>query len=576
MRRVSIAVAALAVVTILSSCQDRQQPLAPSSFPVQFSDENAPVPVNSSVWIGGRTWTLQDGTTVCTDYDTESDFGVSCTTAAGVTTVQSWSGFAFNTDLYPVVEICLVTNGACDATIRNTFTRVLGNEGEIIVDKPQTGRYFLDMKPGSMAGTWLQAQPTGTYRVIVAITFTGLNGVTPIAGWNVASDKVLGWYDFDFNAKGKDDFIRFRIRDGALCEGGGEECIETAFTPEELEEKPIVLDENYELADDEGILGLKFPAGFGEAAQDILGQQKINVIVERVRLAAGERCISAGLFASSTTNPEGHAVGEELEPCYRITTEPYIDLSLLDGLTEPVRIGICLEPGAESFGSLLQMLKYSSVKNKITDIGDENLIDFAGSFFSCPEDYNPALALAEPTGTTRFALATSRLMGSVKSMVLPQPLHASFLTTRSPANGSLNDWSVFGVQAIEDFKAEFLSPIGTANASDPANLGPVRTTVSVRVCRTLSHPTGCPAATTGTTAWAGTATWGVDNYQVNWNTLRDQAEGTYRIELDLGPGVPVVTNDFINMRSSDNSAGTGKYTHNPGRTLPIKFYLTAP
>jgi hypothetical protein len=569
MRRALTAAAALAVVVILSSCMDRQQPLAPSSLPVQFS-ENAPVPANSYVWISGRTWTLTDGST-CVSYEEGSNFGVRCTSPSGQVTDQPWTGYAFNTALYPVVEVCRLRddNSGC-GELRATFTRVLDSFGEINVLNEDNGKYVLDLNDQE----WWQAQAPGRYRIIVAITFTGLDGVTPIPGWNVASDKVLGWYDYAHNGRGSNDRVRFRIRDGALCGGDGEECLETAFTPVELEDTPIVLDENFDLAENEGILGLQFPVGFAKAAEDIVGQQKINIIIERVRLAEGERCIGAGLFANSTTNPEGHAVGEEIEPCYRITTEPYIDLSLLAGLNDKVRIGICLPPGAESFGSLLQMLKYSSVKKMIKAIGDDDLL--GDSFFSCPENYDPDYAMALPAGTSRFALATSRLMGSVKSIMLPQPLHASFLTTRSPANGSLNDWSVFGVQAIDDFQAEFLSPIGTANASDPANLGPVRTTVSVRVCRIESHPTGCPAATTGTTAWAGTATWGVDHYQVNWNTLRTQMDGTYRIELDLGSGVPAVTNDFINMRTSDNSAGTGKYTHNPGRTLPIKFYLTAP
>jgi hypothetical protein len=576
MRRMLPAVAALAVAVFLGSCQDRNQPYGPSSMPLQFSEE-AGNPVNSRIWIADRTWTTADGS-VCTDYDNDTDFGVQCT-KDGDTKTQSWALLDFNTDLYPVVEICLLTNGACDPEIRQTFTRVLGDVGEIIVDRPQTGRYFLDMTPGSTAGAWLQNQPLGTYRVIVGITFTGLDGVTPAPGWNISSDKVLGWYDFEFNARGADDKVRFRIRDGALCEGDGEECVETAFTPVELEANPIILDEDFDLAEGEGILGLKFPDGFADAVSELLDQQKINIIVERVRLNRenGERCISENLFASSTSNPDGIAAGEELEPCYRIRTEPYIDLTLLEDLKEPVRIGICLEPGAEDFSSLLQMLKYSTVKNRIDDIGDKDgLFSETNPFFTCPDDWDPNLAMALPEGTSRFALASSRLLGSMKSLVLPQPLYASarMFGSRDPGFGSLSDWSLFGVQATDGFKAEFLSPIGTADASDPANLGAVRETVNVRVCLNADYAGACPEVTTGTTAWAGTATWGTDHYQVNWNMPRTQTPGRYRVEFRLDSGLPYVKSDAIIVRGAEADAGL--YTHNPGRTLPIKFYLTAP
>jgi hypothetical protein len=587
MRRVLTAAAALAVVVILSSCMDRQQPLAPSSFPVQFSTATDG---NSDVWILGRTWTLQNGTE-CSFYEnSETDFGVKC----GGTEVP-WTGAAMNTRLFPVVEVCEIEGpgGPCKDEAKNSF---VVRSGEIGVSH-SSGKYRLSLKDQKWAHWNTQALGSGRYRVIVGITFTGLQpvygddpdnpgtevllGNIPVPGWNSASPKVLGWYEFQRDGSGNHN-VQFRVKEGALCEGDGA-CNETALEPEDFDSgNLILLDTNEELQVENAdgtnlaLLGLQFPENFVEKLTEVLGQERVNIIVERI--TASGRCIGRDKFAGSGFSP-----GDEEMPCYSIRTEPYIDLAVLQ-ISDPIKFGVCLREEAERYQPLLQMLKWSSVKNTVTKIGDTPLIpEPVDGLFGCPLKH-PSFetALAPVEGTSRFAMATSRLLNSAKGLLLPQPAYAKMRrTTRSPASGSLMDFSRIVVQATGEFEAVFLSPIGSVNAAGDDNVGSLNMTgATVRICHQRSYiGEPCPPspATGSTEATVQSARWdeALGIFQVNWQIPRNMTHGTYRIEIHVDQGLPLVKADAFNIEKGDDFLGANKYTHNAGRTLPIKFYLTA-
>jgi hypothetical protein len=548
MRRLT---AVFAAAVLAAGCQDHNQPMGPGPLR-QFSLGTEPTG-NPHVWVLGRSYTLADGT-VCThvqeDDSNGSVFGVEC---GGV--FYDWSGVEFNVDLYPVVEICRLDapGGAClsGSANRAFFVRA---PGQIRI---QGGKYRLPLNDQA----WWSTQGAGTYRVIVGITFTGLEGEhTPVPGWNTESDKMLGYYDLERTSSSSNHTVQFRIRKGALCEGGPESdtCVETSFDP--VTQSTLVFDENYELSEGEGIIGLKFPPAIGEVVQ-----QKINIIIERIALQSGERCISSDKFDGT-----GLAPGRELAPCYNIRTEPYIDLGTL-GISDPIQFAMCLDSSIDdsNVGGLLRMLKWSSVKNSITDL---NLwFDPQASFFSCPDEF--VVAAAPATMWSRFAANTTRLMRPLRSLVGPQPVHASFRIVRSPANGSLEDFSRIVVEADDHYEAAFLSPIGSADPSGADNLLRITPTVAVHVC--LIAGAGCATPTTGTTSpnwWKGTATWDAAGryYQANWNTPKDQVPGTYRITLASLDYMSILPNN-VNI-----TFGTASYTHNAGRTLPLKFYLKRP
>jgi hypothetical protein len=546
MRRLFLAVALVAVV---AGCADRPDPLGPSTWERQLTSSSQGE--DPRVWILGRTYTMSDGT-VCTFVESESQFGVECGDA-----FHSWAGFTYNTDLYPVVEICRL-HGPGDACLTGAADRAsfVRKPGEIRVFNTENGKYrlTLDKDVG-----WWSGQPDGTYRVTVGITFTGLDGLTPVPGWDHQSDKVLGSYEFTRDGQGNHQ-VQFRIRDGALCEDqDSESCVEIAVDP--AVRNTIVLDEDYELTDGEGIVGLQLPA----IGAETIGQQKINIIIERLN-RQHERCIAEAKFVGS-----GFAPGNELEPCYSIRTEPYIDLAEL-GVTEAIRFGVCLDEGASRLGGLLQMLKWSSVKNQITDLG----LSFEDGFFTCPADYDPTLASLPAAGTSRFARAAGRVLSPMESLFWPRPLHASYVLSRSPGNGSLMDFSTIVVQADESYDPVFLSPIGASTSSLP-NLGPVANSVTVDLCLktkwdvTLGTCEPNPPAPGAPHHWTGTAYWNGSEqaYQANWNTPREQVRGTYRLTLSAQPYIQIAPHE-INVSFEES----GKFSHNAGRTLPIKFFLT--
>jgi hypothetical protein len=541
MRRALVAVA---VVALSAGCQDQHQPLGPAPAP-QLSVTTS-TGGNPDVWILGRTYTLPDGTQ-CTFVGEAELFGTQCGD-----TYTSWVGNAFNTALYPVVEICrLGSTGTCleGAANRAAFVRA---PGEITVFNEESGKYRLKLDRD--VAWWASQNETGTFRVIVAITYTGVRSAadgdfTPVASWDHTSDKVLGYYDFSRSGQGVHN-VQFRIRKGALCEGNGSACVETSFDP--TQPNTLIFDTEYELTDGEGIVGLQFP-DLGSVLQ-----QRVNIILERIYPAAGTRCITSDKFGGS-----GIAPGRELPPCYNIRTEPYLDLTLISPLPEPIRFGVCLEQEAQSVGHLLKMLKWSSVKDTVTDM---QLSFGENQFFACPDSYDPNLAALPLESTSRLA-AAGRMLRPLAALLRPQPAHASFRLTRSPANGSLMDFSRIVVQADEHYDAVYLSPIG-ASSSTRENLGAVAPTVGVTLC--LKQGTGCaPASSSPPNHWSGTATWHSDGYyQVNWNTPRNQAPGTYLMTLRVRDYL-IVAPDELNI-----SFGTASFTHNPGRTLPIKFFLT--
>jgi hypothetical protein len=529
MSRSLFTLAALAV--IVAGCQDHQHPLGQSTLKIQASaSATADQP---QFWLLGRTWLDSDGRS-CRFHEDGLKVGVMCDGQ-----FTEWKDPVWNNSLYPVVELCRLDAGMCADDLRY-FVRMTGQITSSDDRTDSNGKYQLRI--GGL-------QSGARYRVIVAITFTGLadDGYTPVAGWNTSSGKVFGYYDFQENGNGFED-VRFRIPRGELCQGDGTACAETSFDP--AGETILAFDTNYELTDGEAIVGLKFPD-----LGDVL-QQRVNIIVERISLADGERCITADRFQGS-----GFAPGRELAPCYNVRTEPYIDLQLLN-ISTPIEFGVCLESGAEDFRSLLKLLKWSSVKDVVTDMG----LHFDGGFFSCPTTYDPNYAAATAEGSVRFAGTAARLLSPLAALLRPQPVYASMLLSRDPAMGSLMDFSRIVVQADDHYEAVYLTPIGP-ESSARLNLGPVVPTVGVHLC--LKDGDGC-APQTATNHWRGTALWNAsaEYYQANWNTPKDQAPGTYLLMLIVRDYI-IVAPEQINI-----SFGTASHTHNPGRTLPIKFYLT--
>jgi hypothetical protein len=129
------------------------------------------------------------------------------------------------------------------------------------------------------------------------------------------------------------------------------------------------------------------------------------------------------------------------------------------------------------------------------------------------------------------------------------------------------------IEADNHYEAAFLSPVGSADATGADNLLRITPTVAVHLC--LLAGNDCAAPSTGTAPpnwWKGTATWDAEgrSYQANWNTPRDQVPGTYRVELASLDSTTILPNS-VNV-----TFGTANYTHNPGRTLPLKFYLKRP
>jgi hypothetical protein len=522
--------AVIAAVAVAAGCQDRHQPMGPG--PLWNVEATPEYSGNPHVWIVGRSVTLSDGT-VCRAVDDERGFGMDCDNG------EFYNEFEFNATMAPVVEVCRL-NPEGVACVAGEQHRAVFRDEIGVADTT----YFLHLKDQD----WWQAQGDGVYRIMVGIS---------AMGWDTQSDKLLGYYDLVRNSANSNHKVKFRIRKGAFCDGGpdGAPCAETSYDP--IQPGPIVFDEDYDLSDSgTGIIGLQFPPGI---------TQKINIIIQKIALQDGERCITEEKFEDSPFAP-----GRELAPCYNIRTEPYIDLGALS-IGAPIQFAMCLDSSVEDSneGGLLRMLKWSSVKNEITDV---NLwFDQLASFFSCPDDF--VVAAAPMTGWSRFAATTTRLLRPLRSLAGPQPVYASYRIVRSPANGSLMDFSRIVVEADDHYEAAFLSPVGSADPMGPDNELQVAPTVEVHVCLLVGADCATPSTSPAPpNSWAGEATWNPTSrhYQVNWNTPRNQATGTYRITFKSGSYM-IISPEHINI-----TFGTASYTHNAGRTLPLKFYLKRP
>lgn len=355
--------------------------------------------------------------------------------------------------------------------------------------------------------------------------------------------------------------VQFRIRRGALCEGGPESdtCVETSFDPQT--ESTLVFDEDYERSEGEGegIIGLKFPPVIGQVLQ-----QKINIIIEKIALQTGERCIPEENYEGSGFTP-----GRELAPCYRIRTEPYRPGHTEHRRPDPVRHVPGLVDRRQQRGRAaadaeveLREEEHHGPGPVVRRTGLVLLLpgrlrgggraDDAVVALCCEHD-----AAAAPAAHPGGSAAGARVLRIV----------------RSPANGSLMDFSSIVVEADDHYEAAFLTPIGSADATGEDNLLNITPTVAVRLCLLAGNE--CATSSTGSAPpnwWAGTATWDAAglHYQVNWNTPRNQVPGTYRINLESLNYV-IISPEDINI-----TFGTASYTHNAGRTLPLKFYLKRP
>jgi hypothetical protein len=540
---------AVVAVLFLSACSDRhaQGPFGPFGSPPLASTSDGSR--NAGFWLLGETWTV-NGTT-CTFVENHLNSGLDGA-LCGDDDFYPWAG-ANNTELYPVVEICRLVGEECSIAPGDTASFVR-KTGEIDVPNPSNGKYEL----GALGEAWWNGARLGeTYRIIVAITFTGgeADDPDPPPGWNVTSPKVLGYFDKQrkSNPSAADDLkVRFRIAEGALCEEPNPaDCVQTAFDPDE--EYTLILDDQFnQYNEDEspGVVGIKFPA-LGR----VLQQQRINVILERVTLGPNDKCLE-----------EQPASGKEVGPCYRVRTEPYIDLAALGYTYEDeeylIKFVICYDDPELPLGALLKMWKWSYVKTKLQELPevDSDFIDCDGG--SASADH------ASPRHLAGFGGIRSRLKAAAASVLLPAPLHARRRTSRF--GGGMLDLSAITLVQSEDIQANFTTPLAGGTGFDDANLGELDGPFTVKV-QCLTQVTG----TCGTAiSVPDTAGWDAVNqvYQVNWNTSRAQPAGEYEVQV-YRDGKLVAGSAQFSIRSS--GSGPSAYTHNPGRTLPIKFFLSA-
>jgi hypothetical protein len=542
---------AVVAVLFLSACSDRhaQGPFGPfGSVTASSQDES------QGFWLSGYTWTLSDGVTTCTnveDYDGIKDNdGTVCNGGPLI----PWEGS--NTELFPVVEICrLLASGLCSEEDRTFFIR---KAREIDVPNLNNGKYVL-----GDAGEewWAEAVEGATYRVIVAITFTGLaeDKVTSVAAWDASSPKVLGYFDkvkkkasSAENSNSSDLRLRFRISSSALCD---EPCVATAFDPKE--EYTLILDKDLEQQDEVGVVGIKFPE---LAFLDPTKQTQINVIFERIKRAdleaRGERCLVDA--DGNSRLPSGF---EEVEDCYSVRTEPFIDLNPTDDedYAGPlIQFVICTDRPT----ALLKIFKWSYVKKEL----DTELKDVDGDFMDCGN--LASAAHAAPRHLAGFSGIRSRLMAAATSVLMPAPLHARRRTSRMSAG--LESLSRITLVQANDIQVNFTTPLAAGTGFDDANLGEVDGVFTVKV-QCLSQVSGtCPATAISV---PGTAGWDNVNqvYQVNWNTPKTQPAGEYAAQVYRDATLVAGSRQF-SIRSS--GSGPSYYTHNAGRTLPIKFFLS--
>jgi hypothetical protein len=533
---------AVVAVLFLSACSDRhaQGPFGPFGSPQATIEDGSQ---NAGFWLLDQTWTTFDGKVCTFDQNYVDSEGVAKgpgTLCSGV--FSPWLGDS-NTELFPVVEICRVDGDDCsDGAF---FVR---EDGGIEVPVEQNGKYVLGLK----GQQWWNTAPSGTYRIIVAITFTGLDGNTPVPGYIKTSKKVLGYFEYERSGNPQLK-VQFRIAPGALCDPESALCAETVIDPNKEGGNVIILDnmfKEYNTEGSPGVVGIKFP----ELSK--VTQNKINVIFERVTLGPNEKCL------------EQPPSGKEVGPCYSVRTEPYIDLDpaytgKLEDYPGPfIEFVICYDAPAGT-----RMWKWSKVKNleKLPEV----FVDFIDCDGGVPNGSTGA-ASAAPRHLAGFGGIRSRLMTAASRVLMPAPLHARRRTARF--GGGTIALSEFTLVEPEGIQVNFTTPIAPGSALVPENLGNVGGVFTAKV-QCLSQLSGtCPDTAISV---PGTAGWDAVNrvYQVNWNTPKTQPAGEYAAQVYRDDKL-VAGSALFSIRSS--GSGPSYYTHNAGRNLPIKFFLSRP
>jgi hypothetical protein len=207
--------------------------------------------------------------------------------------------------------------------------------------------------------------------------------------------------------------------------------------------------------------------------------------------------------------------------------------------------------------------------DRLDDLGRE-----VESFINCEGDISSA-AQAAPRNLARFGNIRSRIMAAATSLMMPAPLHARRKSTLMI--GELGDFSSITLVQTEDIKVNFTSPI--APGSEEENLGKLESVFTVAVCKRSDDDVACPApdvlGPTTPAGWkdVGTAVWSTAGvYQVNWRTTQAEPVGEYDAFVYRDNNLVTGSAQF-SIRNS--GSGPSYYTHNAGRTLPIKFFLSA-
>jgi hypothetical protein len=540
---------AVVAVLFLSACSDRhaQGPFGPFGAP-QYSSVDGK---NATFVLEGETWTVNG--VECKFGNEGGQDGVRCGTE-----FLPWTG-DLNTGLYPVVEICRFDRATNDCVANPTDKDTASFFRKSGIEVDDEGKYVLSLKNQG----WWDRAGDGEYRIIVAITYTGIRDAekkdfTPVPGWDIKSEKVLGYFNHVRQQGESEKRVRFLIAPGALCEV--EACVETAFAPEDG--YILILDTEFNETDEQsGVVAIKFPAD----AKYSTDQTQINVIFERIKRADldanNEKClVDEGVF--KLLKP-----GTEVEDCYRVRTEPFIQLD--PALSPRIEFVICTNLPR----SRLRMVKYSYAKKELTDpvpeAPDSDLLrDCLG------------LASADHASTRHlagFGGIRSRLKAAAASVLMPAPLHARRRSSRLA--GGMLDLSAITLVQTDEYKVNFVAPINQGSIDESYRVyDPVPGEFVVAVCKRSDNTVPCaapadlPDLLTGPLVAWGEAAWTNDVYQFNWRTPRTESTGEY--DAVVYKDKKLLTG-FGHFSIRGSGSGEADYTHNPGRTLPMKFFLSA-
>jgi hypothetical protein len=302
----------------------------------------------------------------------------------------SFSG-AFNTDLYPTVEICTglsqTANGHCSTLLASfTMNGGVNNQGDLVSIPNGEEMYRVEWH-------------TPNYNIAID---------QPLRIVVMLGNFMAGYVDVVKGADGKfrdsDDKIipgsnstlpiKFRIEKGVIC-GDAPTCIENA------------IGENSETVTN-GVVGAYFP-------QEVT-DEPVNLVIEEV--TSGE-CLPTDL--------------QQFRQCFHFSTEPEVD-----EFNEEVTVGVCLtDPAGIPYynNGELRLWKWSEVPGDAL----KELPKVPVDFLNCPDltsmEFGSSSAVVR-----RMAHISNKLFGPVTRMIAPKSLYAGIYEGGKLGNFSRIGW----------------------------------------------------------------------------------------------------------------------------------------